>query len=80
MLTIMGGLVVIQLLMQSGGMVIQLLMQSGAAQRMKGLGRPVIIGRAPNINDKNYTVVPGNATEQLLDLVLYPSNVQCPHL
>ena len=59
MLTIMGGLV-----------VLQLLMQSGAAQRMKRQGRAVIIGRALNVIAGNYSGALGDAAHQLHDLVL----------
>ena len=59
MLAIMGGLV-----------VLQLLMQTGAAQRMKGQGRAVLTGRALNVIAGSDSVALGNVADQLYDLVL----------
>ena len=58
MLAIMGGLV-----------VLQLLMQTGAAQRMKGQGRAVLTGRALNVIAGSDSVALGNVADQLYDLV-----------
>ena len=59
MLAIMGGLV-----------VLQLLMQTGAAKRMKGQGRAVLTGRALNVIAGSDSVALGNVEDQLYDLVL----------